>query len=90
MPEIKINIDNLEQEIICLKSLANKIKSTKVERPQVVGGGSSIQALENIGLTFENMQKQLSILVTDTASFMSSIKDATEKQDKKIASDIKL
>ena len=88
MSEIKINIDNLEQEIICLRSLASNFSSNKTERPQVVGGGESIQALENLGLTFEQMKEQVEILVTETIAFMNGIKTTIEKQDEDIAKDI--
>lgn len=88
MSEIKINIDNLEQEIICLRSLASNVSSNKTERPQVVGGGESIQALENLGLTFEQMKEQVEILVTETIAFMNGIKTTIEKQDEDIAKDI--
>ena len=88
MSEIKININNLEQEIICLRSLASNVSSNKTERPQVVGGGESIQALENLGLTFEQMKEQVEILVTETIAFMNGIKTTIEKQDEDIAKDI--
>ena len=88
MSEIKINIDNLEQEIICLRSLASNVSSNTTERPQVVGGGESIQALENLGLTFEQMKEQVVILVTETIAFMNGIKTTIEKQDEDIAKDI--
>ena len=88
MSEIKINIDNLDYEISELKALAEEIKSKGIERPAVVGGGTSIQALEDIGLTYEKIQGQLGILVSNTASFMQNVRDTAVEQDKKIAQEI--
>lgn len=88
MAEIKVNIDNLEKEIESLNSLSVKIDSDKTTPPNVVGGGSGVQMLENIGLTYEKMQEQIGILVKETVAFMKSVRDTVSEKDKKIAKDM--
>lgn len=88
MAEIKINIDNLEAEITKLKTLSESIASKKEKCPETVGGGSSIQQLENIGIAYGKIHEQIATLVANTADFMKSVRDETVKMDNQIASDI--
>lgn len=88
MAEKKIHLDNLEKEIGSLGALSEKISNEKTAPPNVVGGGSSVQMLENIGLTYEKMQEQLGILVIETIAFMKSVWGKVSEKDNELAKDI--
>ena len=60
-------------EIGNLRALEQKINATNIKCPGVVGGGSSIQELENIGKMYQTIHTQLAALVLSTVSFMENV-----------------
>lgn len=83
MSEIKIKNDALSTEISNLRNLNTKIRSSNIKCPTVVGGGTSIQQIENIGKSYQQMHKQLEMLVSSTVSFMENINNSYKSSDKK-------
>lgn len=85
MKEIKINSNNLTAEIQKLEELKNSINNSNISCPATVGGGTSIQELENIGKLYKSLHNQLGILVSSTASFMENVNQSYQSSDNKAA-----
>lgn len=85
MAEIKINTGNLTAEIGKLKELKNSINNTNILCPATVGGGTSIQELEDIGKLYKSLHNQFGILVSSTASFMENVNQSYQSGDNKAA-----
>ena len=76
MPEIRIKDDALNTEVNNLRNLNKRIGASNIKCPTVVGGGSSIEQIENIGKSYQQMHKQLEMLVSSTISFMENINNS--------------
>lgn len=72
MSEIKINTVNLNIEILKLKILKKRIEDSNVKCPTVVGGGTSIQELENICNGYKLLHSKMLLLVSNTIAFMKN------------------
>jgi len=83
MGEIKIKTSNLSTEIGNLRALNQKISSSCIKCPAVVGGGTSIQEIENIGKTYRKMHNQFGTLVSSTISFMENVNNSYKSSDNK-------
>lgn len=89
MSEIKINIENLDSEINKLKELEKKITTNKKKPIAVVGGGTTVANIEEIGNDYKNMEEKMETLVKNTISFMDNIKKSYVTSDKNAANTIK-
>ena len=88
MSEITINVEELDAQINRLVTLKEKISSSKIKCPTVVGGGTSVQAIEDMGLQYRKMQKQLEGLVSNTVEFMKNVNDTFRQRDINLADKI--
>ena len=85
MGEILINTDSLAAEIGMLYTLGAKIAASSIACPAVVGGGSSVQEIENLGKNFQSIHNSVSVLVANTVSFMENVKASYQKNDSNAA-----
>ncbi len=89
MPEIKINISNLGNAVIRLNNMAANWSARNTAPPKTVGGGKTVNELEEIAQIYTDLNSNLVTLASTTASFFSNIKDSYEASDKKAAVGIK-
>lgn len=82
MSEIKINTEKLSNYIQELKDF--KIKSFS-SCPEIVGGGNSIQTVENIENITKEIHCLLDTLISNTALFMQNLYDSYVSNDINIA-----
>lgn len=88
MAEITIDTEELNRQIEKLNILKEKISSSKIKYPVAIGGGEAIQKIENIGLQYQKLFKQFSILVSNTSEFMKNVNETFQQRDKNIADKI--
>ena len=89
MSEIKIDVDSLESGINNLKELKSKISINKSNAPTVVGGGSTVDNIEKIGIDFKNIEDKMELLLQNTISLLNNIKSSYVSSDNNAAKTIK-
>lgn len=86
MAEIKVQIKAMETGIGQLNSLKQEIDGFDTKSPDVGDcGGKTIAELEAIAQLYKDLNKQMSTLVANTASFMTNVKDSYVASDQKAA-----
>ena len=85
MSEININIAEIDNAIAKLRGLQSKYISAP---PATVGGGKTVNELENIANTYMLLNKSFIGLITNTISFLENVKDSYSSSDKKAAEGI--
>lgn len=88
MSEINIKIDVLENAINELKSVKQECDATKKTPPETVGGGKTVNELEEIGKLYQKMNEHVSLMFESTILFLQKTKDGFEKDDQDAASKI--
>lgn len=88
MAEIKINIVELDSSINKLQSLKSKCISNQKSVPPTVGGGKTVNELEDIAELYQTINSSLETLIANTISFLSNIKDSYVSSDQKAAEGI--
>lgn len=88
MAEIKISINALDDAITKLKSLKESCSSFDTKFPDIIGGGSTVNELENIANTYKNMNTDFLTLISNTISFMENVKSSYVTSDAKAAAGI--
>ena len=78
MAEININIAELEDSIARLRSLQTNAASAP---PATVGGGQTVNELENIADTYRALNRSLSELISNTIHFLDNIKESYMTSD---------
>lgn len=82
MSEIIIDTENLTSEIDKLKTLREKISNNKESATTVVGGGTTVEEIENLGNEFKSMEVKMESLVRNTILFMNNVKNSYVTSDK--------
>lgn len=88
MAEIKIQINELNNEIEELKELRSKCSSRKTKPPATVGGGKTVNELEDIADIYVSMNNSFEILISNTISFLENVRDSYVSSDSKAAKKI--
>ena len=88
MAEIKINISELNNSIGKMQSLKSKCISNQKTAPKTVGGGKTVNELEAIAEQYRTINSSLEILMSNTISFLSNLKDSYISSDQKAAKGI--
>lgn len=89
MATIDIKINTLESAINELKSVKQSCDGTKKTPPATVGGGKTVNELEEIGKLYQAMNGHLSAMIGSTISLLQKTKDGFQTDDKTAASEIK-
>lgn len=89
MATIDIKINTLESAINELKSVKQSCDGAKKLPPTTVGGGKTINELEEIGKLYQTMNGHLSMMISSTISLLQKTKDGFQTDDKTAASKIK-
>ena len=88
MAEIKINISDLEDAISRLNSLKNAWNANKTNAPTTVGGGQTVIEFEELAQLYKDLNTHMVTLVSNTAAFLTNVKDSYQESDKKAAKGI--
>lgn len=89
MATIDIKINALESAINELKSVKQSCDGAKKIPPTTVGGGKTVNELEEIGKLYQTMNGHLSMMISSTISLLQKTKDGFQTDDKTAASKIK-
>lgn len=89
MAEIKISISDLEDAISRLNSLKNAWNANKTNPPTTVGGGQTVSEFEELAQLYKDLNSHMVTLASNTASFLSNVKDSYQESDKKAADGIR-
>lgn len=89
MATIDIKINTLESAINELKSVKQSCDGAKKIPPTTVGGGKTVNELEEIGKLYQTMNGHLSMMISSTISLLQKTKDGFQTDDKMAASKIK-
>lgn len=84
MAEIKINVSEINNAIAQLQSLKTEIDSCPAA-PEIVGGGKTINELEDILQLYLDFNADLSGLVSNTIAFFQNVRDSYIESDEMAA-----
>ena len=85
MAEINVKITEINNAITKLKGLQSKCKSRNTTPPTTVGGGKTVNELENIANIYNMMNHDFEELISNTISFLQNVKNSYVSSDAKAA-----
>lgn len=88
MAEINIKITEIDNEITKLQGLQSKCDSRNVAPPATVGGGKTVNELEDIADVYKTLNRNFSELVSNTISFLQNVRNSYASSDAKAAQGI--
>ena len=88
MSEIKVNIENLEGAISKLNNYAKNWASNPSTPPATIGGGKTVNELEELAKIYEELNDHMVLLASNTATFFTNVKNSYQESDHKAASNI--
>lgn len=88
MSEIKINLTNLESGISRFNTLARNWGANDTLPPVTVGGGSTVNEFEELAQIYKTLNDHMVTLASNTASFLTDIKQSYQESDQKAANNI--
>lgn len=88
MSEIKVNLTNLESGIKRFKTLATNWEANDTAPPVTVGGGITVNEFEELAQVYKNLNDHMVTLATNTAEFLTDIKESYQESDQKAANSI--
>jgi len=86
--EIKINLTNLESGISRFNTLARNWGANDTLPPVTVGGGSTVNEFEELAQIYKTLNDHMVTLASNTASFLTDIKQSYQESDQKAANNI--
>ncbi len=89
MAEININVTEINNAITKLQGLKSKCCSRSVTPPATVGGGKTVNELEDIADVYKTLNHDLGELISNTISFLENIKNSYVSSDVKAAQGIR-
>lgn len=88
MSEIKINLTNLDNGISRFNTLARNWGANDTMPPITVGGGTTVNELEELAQVYKTLNEHMVTLASNTAAFLNDIKQSYQESDQKAASNI--
>lgn len=88
MSEIKVNIENLEEAIAELNKYASDWACNSTTPPTTVGGGKTVNELEELAKIYKELNDHMVLLASSTATFFTDVKNSYQESDHKAASNI--
>lgn len=85
MAEINIKVTEIDNAIEKLQSLQLRCSSIDTTSPITVGGGKTVNELENIATKFKIMNINLENFITNTISFLQNARDSYVASDVRAA-----
>lgn len=83
MSEINIKITEISNAIEKLRELQSKFNSRNTTPPSTVGGGNTVNELENIAGVYKTLNRDFSELLSNTIAFLNNVKTSYEESDQK-------
>lgn len=90
MAEIKINLTNLESAISRFSTMASDWGANDTIAPVTVGGGSTVNELEALAEMYKNLNAHMVTLASNTAAFLTSVKNSYQESDHQAAQGIRV
>lgn len=88
MAEIKIKVSEINSAITRLQGLQSRCNSRNTTPPATVGGGKSVNELEDIADVYKTLNTHFEDLVSNTVSFLQNVRDSYTSSDTKVANKI--
>ena len=88
MSEIKINLTNLDSGISRFNTLARNWGANDTAPPVTVGGGTTVNEFEELAQVYKNLNDHMVTLASNTAAFLTDIKQSYQDSDQKAANNI--
>lgn len=88
MAEIKVKVSEINNAITKLQGLQSKCNSRNTTPPVTVGGGKTVNELENIANVYKTLNTQFETLLSNTISFLQNVRDSYTASDTKAANKI--
>lgn len=85
MAEINIKVTEIDSAIEKLQSLQSRCSSINTTPPITVGGGKTVNELENIADAYKTMNIHIEDFITNTISFLQNVRDSYVASDAKAA-----
>lgn len=89
MSEISINIPEINNEITKLQSLQSKWSSERTTPPSTIGGGKSVNAIEDLAEKYKSLGDSLDELISNTIYFLENTKNSFISSDSSAADGIR-
>ena len=88
MAEIKVKVSEINSAITRLQGLQSRFNSRKTTPPTTVGGGKTVNELEDIADVYKTLNTHFEDLITNTISFLQNVRDSYTASDTKAANKI--
>lgn len=85
MIEVNIKVTEINNTIGKLQSLQSRYSSIDITPPTTVGGGKTVNELENLAATYKMMNVYLRSLISNTISFLQNVRDSYVSSDEEAA-----
>lgn len=82
---IKIDIACLNQAINKMNTYKKNWAANNTTAPTTVGGGKTVNELEEIAQLYKDLNKLMVTLASNTAEFLTDVKESYEESDRKAA-----
>lgn len=86
MSGIQVNVEELDNAI---KKLQGLHLDKTIVAPTTIGGGKTINELENLAVVYKMLSTDFEELVANTITFLQNVKDSYVSSDAKAAEGIK-
>ena len=88
MAEINVKVSEINNAITRLEGLRSECRSIITTPPATIGGGKTVNELENIAVVYKELNTHFEDLITNTISFLRNVRDSYTSSDKKAANKI--
>lgn len=89
MAEIKVKVTEIDNAIEKLQRLQIRCNTRNITPPTTVGGGQTVNELEDIADVYKSLNTNFGVLVSNTISFLQNVKDSYASSDTKAANNIR-
>lgn len=88
MAEIKVKVSEINNAIIRLQGLQSRCSSRSTTPPATIGGGKTVNELEDISGVYKAINTNLENLISNTIAFLQNVRDSYINSDTKAANKI--
>ncbi len=89
MGKINIDIEELDNSISKLETLKDNWLNNEVNPPEVVGGGGTVNELEEIAKLYVGLNIRMGGLISSTISFLKNTRQNYVESDEAVATKMK-
>lgn len=88
MAEIKVKVSEINNAITRLQGLQSRCISRNTTPPATVGGGKTVNELEDIADVYKTLNTHFEDLISNTISFLQNVRDSYTSSDTRAANRI--